>query len=226
MKSFIILFFGPPGSGKSTQAELVAAAYQAAHLDTGALLRRIFSDPLRQSDPKIQEERIKHEIQGQLNDSVWVAGLVIEEVRKFHAANKSIVSSGFPRTIFEAEIELPVFQELFSGRIFVVKLEVSESTTLSRNSNRRMCSSCGKIFSSLGGGGDHPALCSLCGGKLVVRPDDTLETIKHRLQVYQKQTLPLFAYFAEKNIREIVVDGEPAPDAVFDSIRSALDGVL
>ena len=226
MKPFIVFVFGPPGSGKSTQAELVAAAYQGAHLDTGALLRRIFSDPLRQSDPKIQEERIKHEIQGQLNDSVWVAGLVIEEVRKFHAANKSIVSSGFPRTIFEAEIELPVLQELFSGRLFVVKLEVSESTTLSRNSNRRMCSACGKIFSSLRGGEDHAALCSSCGGKLVVRPDDAPETIKHRLQIYQKQTSPLLAYFAEKNIRGIVIDGEPAPDIVFSSIRAALDEVL
>ncbi|KKW21519.1 MAG: Adenylate kinase [Parcubacteria group bacterium GW2011_GWA1_51_12] len=144
MKPFLVLIFGPPGSGKSTQAENVAKKFDAVHVDTGELLRRILHDPARQHDPKIREERIKHETDGQLNDSLWVGGIVNDELRKLATDGKSVASSGFPRTIFEAEIELPVMRELFRERIFAFILRVGEETSLFRNSRRRICTKCHK----------------------------------------------------------------------------------
>ncbi len=225
MKPFLVLLFGPPGSGKSTQAKSVAKVFGAVHIDTGELLRRILHDPARQHDPKIQEERIKHEMDGQLNDSLWVGGIVNDELRKLAADAKSVISSGFPRTIFEAEIELPVMRELFGERIFAFILRVSEETSLFRNSHRRVCSKCGKLY-PWSEETKNVEFCADCGAVLTTRPDDKPEVIKKRLDVYAKRTMPFFNYFKSQGIKLIEVDGEQAPGAVFAAIQSKLSEVL
>ena len=225
MEPFALFLFGPPGSGKSTQAELVAREFGAAQIDTGSLLHKILSDPARQNDPKVQQERVKQEVDGQLNDSIWVAGLVIEEARKLHAAGKSIVFSGSPRTIFEAEVEAPILQQLYPARLFYVILEVHEETTLFRNSHRRICATCGKLYTWLQET-KNVALCTVCGGPLVTRPDDKPEVIKRRMRVYRERTAPLFSFLQSQGVASIKIDGEPVPDVVFSQIKAALQKVL
>src|SRR3989344_6222006 len=211
MQPFALFIFGPPGSGKSTQAELVAREFGAAHLDTGGLLRSILNDPSRQSDPKIQQEKVKHEVDGQLNDSVWGAGLIIEEARKLSEAGSSIVFSGAMRTIFEAEIEMPVLKDLYGARIFYLTLEIHEDTTMFRNSHRRICSSCAKMY-AWSPETKNLQFCTACGGPLATRTDDKPEVIKRRMQVYHQRTAPLFTYLQSQGITAIAIDGEPVAD--------------
>lgn len=225
MEPFILFIFGPPGSGKSTQAEFIAKEFNAEHLDTGRLLRAIFNDPLRQNDPKIQEERVKSEVDGQLNDSVWVAGLVIEEARKIHDAGKNIVFSGAPRTIFEAEVEIPVMRELYKHRLFYLTIDIHEDTSFFRNSHRRVCASCGKLF-SWSPESKNIELCPVCGGPLVTREDDKPEVIKRRMQVYRKRTTPLFSFLSSQGVASIIVDGEPTVEIVSEKIKAELNKVL
>ena len=225
MKPFLVLIFGPPGSGKSTQAENVAKKFGAVHVDTGELLRRILHDPAQQHDPKIQEERVKHETDGQLNDSLWVGGIVNDELRKLAADGKSVSSSGFPRTIFEAEIELPVMRGLFGERIFAFILRVGEETSLFRNSRRRICTKCHKphLWSEET---KNIEFCAGCGADLTTRLDDKPDVIKKRLDVYKKRTLPIFNYLESNGLKLAEVDGELAPEAVFTSIQSKLSESL
>lgn len=224
MKPFIVFVFGPPGSGKSTQADFVAREYSAVHFNTGETLRSILHDPKNAYDPKIQAER---EVQdsGRLNDPTWVREIVVAEVEKLKSAGKSIVFSGSPRTLIEADFELPKFQEWFPGRIFLVVLKIEEVTTIFRNSHRKVCISCGKII-PWNLESQKFVACPYCGGGLNTRPDDEPDVIRHRLQIYRTQIAPVIHYCAAHGVPSIEIDGEGTPDEVSQLIKGELDKVL
>lgn len=224
-RPFLLFIFGPPGSGKSTQAELVAREFGATHFNTGEVLRSIFHDPIRANDPKVAEEKKKHEEVGQLNDSAWVKDIVLSEVAKLRAENKSVVFSGSPRTIFEAEAELPKFRELYGKRIFLCVLRIHEETTIYRNSRRRICSSCGKVF-TWSPQSSKMMICDVCGGGLATRADDAPQIIKKRLQVYRQLTLPILKFLESEGVKSLTIDGELPPKTVFQSLKEKLIPLL
>lgn len=217
---FVVHIFGPPGSGKSTQAEFVVEEFHAVHVNSGELLRSIINDPRNASDPQIAKEKIKNEA-GQLNDSAWVAEIIIGKVREIHEAGRSVVFSGNPRTLSEAEQEAPLFKELYDGRVYALVLDVSEETTMFRNSRRKICSVCGKTVSwSLES--QNLLLCPYCSGPLKTRSDDEPSAIRRRLAAYRQRTEPLYKYFASHGIEVIHIDGEQSPDDVFVMVKAEL----
>ncbi|MBI4134950.1 MAG: nucleoside monophosphate kinase [Candidatus Sungbacteria bacterium] len=221
---FVAFIFGPPGSGKSTQADFVAREYGAVHFNTGEVLREILYNPKNAGDPKIQAERAVHDA-GKLNDPTWVREIVVRELERLAQAGKSMVFSGSPRTLIEADFELPVFQRLYKGRIFLVVLEITEATTMFRNSHRKICERCGKII-PWNLETQKYLVCPACGGGLITRPDDEPEVIVKRLQVYKQQIVPTIHYLEKNGVVSIRIDGEGSPDEVSSLIKSKMDTLL
>lgn len=223
-KPFLVFVFGPPGSGKSTQAEFITRTYGAAHFNTGKILYQILHDPANAGDPKIQSER---EIQdsGRLNDPIWVREIVVREVEKLYETAKSVVFSGSPRTLMEADFELPRFSEWYAGRIFLLVLEIAEATTMFRNAHRKVCERCGKII-PWNLETQKYLVCPDCGGGLITRPDDEPDVIQKRLHVYRQQIMPTIHYLQSKGIEPIRINGEGTPDEVSALIKAELDIAL
>lgn len=216
MDPYILLIFGPPGSGKSTQADLAAEEFGAVHLNAGAILRELFSDKEKENLPEVKAARAKYDA-GELIDYGLMSGFVVEKVEAYRKEGRIIVFSGNPRSVPEAKLELPTFKELYGDRIFFASLVIREETTIERNSKRRICSKCGNIYSK-----SDSEICPTCGGILTTRSDDDPEIIKKRLQVYRELTTPLFEYFSELGIPKIEIDGEPSPSEVFESLKKSL----
>lgn len=221
---FILFIFGPPGSGKSTQADFVARTYHAVHFNSGEVLREILHDPRHLSDPKIQAEREVHD-SGRLNDPLWVREIVVRETEKLHLSQKSVVFSGCPRTLVEIDFELPYFSQWYGKRVFLVILEIAEATTIFRNSHRKICERCGTII-PWNLESQKYLVCPKCGGGLITRPDDEPDVILKRLQIYRQQSLPIVHYLEARGITVVRINGEGTPDEVSALIKTELDKIL
>jgi adenylate kinase len=218
----VIIIYGPPGSGKGTQARKVAEYFNLEHFDTGRLIEKKVHDPALQDDPIIQRERKNFET-GKLCTPEWAAQLVKEEVKKVYQMNKGLVFSGSPRTLPEAKELIPVLEELYKKEnIYVLKIEVKPETSIFRNSNRRVCKKCGHplIYSPEN---EKLEKCPKCGGELVKRVLDKPEVIKVRLKEFEERTEPIYKLLEERNIRIIEIDGEPSVEEVYQNILKVLE---
>ena len=214
-----VVIFGPPGSGKGTQAEKLAERFGLHHLNLGGLIEKILHDPAKQDDPIVRRERQNFE-SGMLCTPEWVVLQVAGEVRRLAGEGKGIVFSGNPRTLPEAEQEIPLFEELYPREnIFFIRILVGPETSIFRNSHRRICSRCGHAL-IYAPENKESATCPKCEGSLVTRTLDNPEAIKVRLQQYEDRTKPIFEYVEERGYTIHVVSGESDPDTVFNEIQS------
>lgn len=214
------MLFGPPGAGKGTQADMLAAQFGFVHLDTGRQIERIVHDPGRQSDPVIQRERELFDM-GQLNSPEWVRQMTMERTEEIARQKQSIVFSGSPRTIFEAEGLIPLLERLYlkeNIRVFVIKLK--PQTSIFRNFHRRICDNGHPLIWSVEN--DALTACPNCGSPLRRRTLDTGEAIRVRLINYEKRTKPVLGFMLERGLGVQEIDGEPEPHIVHQSIADAL----
>ncbi|MFN7088491.1 MAG: adenylate kinase family protein [Candidatus Paceibacteria bacterium] len=217
-----ILIFGPPGSGKGTQAELLERKLDAVHFDTGAWIDKVIHDPQSQSDPIIVEQKERY-TKGLLADPEWVKNIVADEIKKIAKENKTIILSGSPRTLNEAEAIIPLLEELYGkDHIEVFVLQVRQSTSIFRNTHRRICEHC---FTPLVWSEATKDLtkCPVCGGRLITRVDDVEDKIKVRLQQYQEETMPAIEFIRQRGFKVNEIDGEPTPEEVHKSIVAKLE---
>lgn len=205
----LIVFLGPPGAGKGTQASRVSAKYGMPKISTGDMLREAVSTgtELGRRVASIMDA-------GELVDDATMAQVVRERLLQDDVATGAILD-GYPRTRVQAE----GFDALLAGTPFgsvdlVIFLDVPEDQLVSRLSNRRACPSCGANYHLQ----LHPpateGVCDRCGASLVQREDDSEHVVRDRLAVYRRQTEPLVEYYRGRGVLERI-DGSQGIDAVF-----------
>jgi len=203
-----IIFLGPPGAGKGTQAQRICAALKIPQISTGDILRRAMKEGTETGI------RAKSYIDaGQLVPDDVIIDIVKERLSMDDCANGYILE-GFPRTVPQAEA-LDTFAKIDS----VIELDVADQVLVDRLSGRRVCVKCGATYhtSMLGG----KTTCDVCGEELIQRNDDKAETVLNRLQVYHAQTAPLIGYYSEKGLLK-KVDGAQGLEKTFDAVMQAL----
>lgn len=236
MERKVIILFGPPGAGKGTQSELLSEKMGLFLFETSKILEREFKKA--EQDPDGYPERIV-EVEGQkfdvlkeyeiwksgtLNSPPWVTYLTIRELRKLAEAGESVIMSGSPRTLYEAEREMPVLAELYGkDNIKIGMIEISAEVTIFRNTHRKICELMRHsiLFNKET---EKLKLCPLDGSKLVKRKDlDDPETIKIRLGQYKERTLPLFDYFKNNGFKVEKINGERTVAEVHEDILKVIE---
>jgi len=213
-----LILFGPPGSGKGTQAERLREKLKLRHISTGDLLREAVAAG---TDLGKQVKGIL--ASGQLvSDEIVLALMrdVIAEVGKEKALNGWLLD-GFPRTVGQAEGLDAQLTELGQKISAIVVLNVRREAVIERLSGRRTCTQCKTVFHVQINPPKADGVCDRCGGTLIQRDDDRPETIAKRLDVYEAQTQPILERYRGKvAIHEL--DGEQPVDEVTRSIERVL----
>jgi adenylate kinase len=210
-----LILFGPPGSGKGTQAKLLAEKFRIPHISTGDLLREAVAG---KSPLGLQAKGYLDA--GMLVPDDVVIGL-IREVLTTGIAKDGFIMDGFPRTIPQAQALDRLFGELHVRVDGVISLRVEHDEVIRRLTDRKVCRSCAKIFNSNQLHADDPSRCPECGGELYQRSDDTPETARKRLDVYLKETKPIKDYYRESG-RFTQIDGMRDIADVYEEIVTIL----
>ncbi len=199
-----LILFGPPGSGKGTQAKLLRQALGMAHISTGDMLReRVASgDQLGQAVAGIMQS-------GGLVPDELVNRMVDDRIAQPDAANGFILD-GYPRTVAQARL-LDCVLRTQHIRAVVVHLKVDYNVIIARLSGRRQCPNCGALYSL---SPNSPAVSEVCdydGSKLIVRDDDREEVVVQRLKAYDSQTAPVLEFLRGAGYPCYDVQGEGRP---------------
>ena len=224
----VIILIGPPGSGKGTQAELLAKKLNIYHLETSKILEEKFKEKTKGfvviEGKKYSFSQEKELLEaGKLCSPPFVAYLTIERIKELKKAKQKLVLSGSPRTLYEAKNLIPLLEKLYGKkRIICFFLEISLEESIFRNSHRRICEIARHpiLYSK-----DNEKLkwCPLDGTKLIKRGKlDDPETIKVRWEEYIKRTLPVIEYLKKRKIRVEKINGSLPPSVVFSEIIKKL----
>ena len=203
-----VIFLGPPGAGKGTQAVRVCERLGIPQIATGDILRRA----MKEGTPTGLAAKSYVDKGLLVPDEVVIA--IVRERLAMEDCRKGYILDGFPRTVPQAEA-LAQFAQIDA----VIDIEVSDEKLTERLSGRRVCLNCGGTYhvSTLGG----KTTCAKCGNELIQRNDDKAETVLSRLSVYHAQTAPLIDYYAQLGLLR-TIDGAQPMEACFEAILSAL----
>ena len=213
-----LIFIGPPGSGKGTQAKRLAAQHGVPHISTGDMLREAIADGTelgRQAAPIMAS--------GALVSDDLMLGIIDERLAKADA-QRGFILDGFPRT--EAQAEALDTMLARSGKKLdeVIEMEVDEAALTERVVGRFTCAVCGTGYHDKFKRPKVEGVCDVCGSKeFTRRKDDNADTMKTRMAAYRAQTEPLLPYYRAKGILK-KVDGMAAMDEVYRQIRAVLAG--
>ncbi|MCU6791748.1 MULTISPECIES: adenylate kinase [Paenibacillus] len=212
-----VIFMGPPGAGKGTQAESIVNEFQIPHISTGDAFRLAMKQ-----GTALGLEAKKYVDQGLLVSDEITIGIVKERLQ-LPDCKSGFLLDGFPRTIEQAEALDKIMDSLGSSIDHVINLHVDRSLLLARLTGRRICRSCGATYHVLFNPPHTENVCDKCSGELYQRSDDTEEKVGTRLDEYLNKTAPLLSYYRNKgNLRE--VNGEQEIGTVAAQISLLLRG--
>ena len=203
-----IIFLGPPGAGKGTQAQKICSALNIPQISTGDILRRAMKEGTETG------RKAKSFIDaGQLVPDEVIIDIVKERLA-MDDCRQGYILDGFPRTVPQAEA-----LDTFATINCVIELDVKDEVLVERLSGRRVCVKCGATYhlSMLNG----KTTCDVCGEELIQRNDDKAETVLNRLKVYHDQTAPLIGYYENKGLLK-KVDGAQGLENTFAAIMKTL----
>ena len=209
-----IIFIGPPGSGKGTQAKRLASRFDVPHISTGDMLREAVAagTPVGQKAASIMAS-------GALVPDDVMIDIINDRLAK-PDASKGFILDGFPRTLVQAE-KLDGLVGNGKSNLRVLQLLVPDEAIVRRISLRRTCAQCGAIYHLENNPPASDSVCDRCGAEVIARPDDNEEAVRKRLEAFHRQTLPVATYYKSKSIlRE--VDGVGPVDQVFERIEKSL----
>ena len=211
-----IILLGAPGSGKGTQSGRIQQQYGIPQISTGDMLRQAIAQG---SPVGLKAESLMKK--GALVPDEVILDLVRERIAQPDAA-KGFIFDGFPRSIPQAEGLDRMFQEAGQRLDRAILIDVPYRAILERMTARRVCGNCGAVYNLITQPPEKPGICDRCGGQLIQRADDTEETVRHRLEVYEATTAPLVEYYRERDLLS-VVPGDDEVEAVFERVRQILD---
>ena len=202
---------GAPGAGKGTQAKKIAAKYGVPQISTGDIFRANIKN-----NTELGKKAKGYMDQGLLVPDELTLDLVMDRIAQDDAKNGYILD-GFPRTIPQAEALTEALKAKGEDIDYAINVEVPDEVIVNRMAGRRACISCGGTYHIQFNPTKTEGICDNCGGKLVLRYDDTPETVKKRLEIYHDQTKPLIDYYT-KTGKVVVVDGTMDMAEVFAAI--------
>jgi len=210
-----IVFLGAPGAGKGTQAAYVALKLNLIHIASGDLLRQ----EIERGTELGMKAKSYMETGVLVPDSISIP-MVLERMTVPNCES-GVILDGFPRNLKQAEAldKALVQQDRTIDKVIYIK--ISEEELIKRLSGRWICRNCQTPYHAISSPPKVWGKCDKCGGELYQRPDDTVEAVKKRLEVYFAETAPLIDYYAQAG-KLLEVDGEGRVDEVGDRIVAAL----
>lgn len=212
-----ILFMGPPGAGKGTQAERIVNEFGIPHISTGDAFRLA----IKQGTP-IGVKAKEYMDQGLLVPDDVTIGIVEERLQQSDC-EKGFLLDGFPRTLSQAEALDDILSRLNTRLDHVINLKVDREKLLARLTGRRICKTCGSTYHVVFNPPKQEGICDKCGGELYQRSDDNEESVGIRLDEYINKTAPLLTFYENKGLLR-QIDGDQEIDAVSAQIASILRG--
>lgn len=211
-----IVFLGPPGAGKGTQAETVSKEKNVPHISSGNLLREAVESG---SEKGIRAQYFIEK--GMLVPDELVVDIIRERILK-NDCNNGFILDGFPRTLSQAKVLDEMLKKLGNKLDLVFYFALSKESVVLRLSGRRICGECGANYHIKFVPPMKEELCDKCGGELYQRTDDKMETVMERMRVYHEQTEDLIEYYKKNGIlKEINSDTkiETITKNILDTIR-------
>ncbi|MFW5921780.1 MAG: adenylate kinase [Halodesulfurarchaeum sp.] len=202
-----VLLLGAPGAGKGTQADRLTEAFDIEHITTGDALRANKDMETEYGTPREYMDAGELVPDPVVNEIVAAA---IEEAEGF-------LLDGYPRN--ESQVE---YLDSITDLDVVAYLEVSEDELIDRLTGRRVCRECGRSFHVKYDPPEEDGVCDACGGELYQREDDTLETARERIAVFEENTAPVVEHFRETGDL-VEIDGEQDPESVFAELEAAVE---
>jgi adenylate kinase len=205
-----LIMLGPPGAGKGTQAERFARMRGIPKISTGDILREAVANGTELG--RIAKATMDA---GKLVSDEVMVGIVRERLMRPDTM-PGFVLDGFPRTVAQAQ----ALDGMMNGRgpLVVLDIVVPCEELVRRLAQRRVCSKCGWTAATEG-----ETVCSKCGGAMTQRTDDAADVVRKRLQVYERDTKPLFDYYQSRGALQIV-DGDRLPAEVSAAVDAAVEG--
>ncbi len=210
-----LIFLGPPGAGKGTQAEFICRDFHIKQLSTGDLLR--FH---RKQGTELGRKAQQYMDRGELVPDSLIIDMIKEELVKPEYKNGYLLD-GFPRTIAQAEALDKLLEELNQKLDYVLILDVQTEEIVTRLTARRTCKICGKTYHLIFNPPKVDGKCDIDGGELYQRTDDNEETVRNRLAVYEKQTKPLIDFYTKKGIAYFI-NGQGEIEKIYKQIQEIL----
>lgn len=198
-----LVFLGPPGAGKGTQAEILSEKTGLPHVSPGDVFRKAVRDgtPLGRRAKEYMDA-------GRLVPDDITVGIIKEKITSADCS-RGFILDGFPRNIKQAEALEQIMAETGLRIDAAVDFHVSTEVLIERSVGRRVCRSCGATYHVKHNPSRRGDLCEVCGGPLVQRDDDREETVMRRLAVYEEQTAPLVEFYRRKGLLRRVNGDQP-----------------
>lgn len=203
---------GPQASGKGTQAEKIAQQYGLLHFSVGDFLR---AEVKKRTELGRKAEKIMDE--GGLMEDEIIFGIVKQEVSQHP---DGVIFDGFPRT----EVQAQMLHEIVPINA-VIDIKIHDEIAVKRISSRLVCSKCGEGYNTISQPPKKEGVCDNDGAPLIHRDDDVPEAVRHRLELYHKETEPILAYYRNEGVKVFDINGEQRIDKVFEDIKEAIDSL-
>lgn len=208
-----LLFFGPPGSGKGTQSEILVRKYGFGHISTG----HIFRDHLDQKT-SLGLKAKKYIDHGNLVPDEVTVDMLRKTISSL--SESCFILDGFPRTLNQAVALDTLAEEMEFNLGQILFLEVTNQVLIERLVGRKMCRKCTQVYHDIHKPPRMEGACDDCGGEIYQREDDMKAVISNRLQAYEKNTAPIKAYYAKELVDS--VDGQGNPEEIEGRIKSLI----